>query len=209
MELEGNLSLERVHTRRWVSIVGIVIPVAAFVSLAVWFIRAYIVPPTITIPAPMLIADVPPAPVVAPVRDQPEAVQPQVATPAPPVPEPAIPAPARERTETAPLPTPAVPMFSALAVVPAASASAPPAYVNAAQDAPLAASPPVNRPPAAPEASAPIAGPIPLPRPRPRVRVAHSASVVPLPLPRPAESAPPAAEPAPALPAFDRHQRVE
>ena len=29
MELEGNLSLERAHTRRWVSIIAVIIPVAA------------------------------------------------------------------------------------------------------------------------------------------------------------------------------------
>ena len=40
MELEGNLLLERAHTRRWVSIIAVIIPVAAFVLGAAWFIRA-------------------------------------------------------------------------------------------------------------------------------------------------------------------------
>ena len=47
MELEGDLSLERAHTRRWVSIIAVIIPVAAIVLLAAWFIRVYIAPPTV------------------------------------------------------------------------------------------------------------------------------------------------------------------
>ena len=57
LELEGNLSLERAPTRRWVSIIAVVIPVAAFVLLAAWFIRAYLVPPTVAIPSPTMMAD--------------------------------------------------------------------------------------------------------------------------------------------------------
>ena len=47
MELEGNLSLERAHTRRWVSIIAVIIPVGAVVLLAAWFIRVYVAPPTV------------------------------------------------------------------------------------------------------------------------------------------------------------------
>ena len=67
-ELEGNLSIERAHTRRWVSIIAVVIPVAAFVLLAAWFIRAYIVPPTVAIHSPPMMADAPPPPPAVPKR---------------------------------------------------------------------------------------------------------------------------------------------
>ena len=50
MELEGDLQLERAHTRRWVAIIAVLIPVSAVVLLSAWFVRVYIVPPTVAIP---------------------------------------------------------------------------------------------------------------------------------------------------------------
>ena len=47
MELEGNLSLERPPTRRWVPFVAVIIPVGAIVLLAVWFVRVYVAPATV------------------------------------------------------------------------------------------------------------------------------------------------------------------
>ena len=62
MDLEGNLILERTPARRWVSIVAVVIPVVACVAGVTWFVRAFISPPTIAIPGPMMLATAPPPP---------------------------------------------------------------------------------------------------------------------------------------------------
>src|SRR4051812_37860306 len=92
MELEGNLSLERAHTRRWMSIVGVIIPVAAVVLLAAWFVRVYVAPLTVAIPNPMMMmADDLPAPGVS-ARTEIEAQQPPMA-----MAEPTTPLPAAER----------------------------------------------------------------------------------------------------------------
>ena len=90
LELEGDLSLERAHTRRWVSIIAVVIPVAAFVLLGVWFIRVYIAPPTVAIPSPMMWRTPPPPPVAVPKRAMVEAPPPPLpmAEPAADAPEP-------------------------------------------------------------------------------------------------------------------------
>ena len=92
-ELEGNLSIEHAHTRRWVSIIAVVIPVAAFVLLAAWFIRAYIVPPTVAIHSPPMMADAPPPPPAVPKRAMVEAPKPPLpvaASPPPTVPQQAM-----------------------------------------------------------------------------------------------------------------------
>ena len=60
LQLEGHLNSDRVATRRWVSIIAVVIPVGAFVLLAGLFIRAYVVPPTVGIPGPATVAEAPP-----------------------------------------------------------------------------------------------------------------------------------------------------
>jgi hypothetical protein len=89
-ELEGNLSIERAYTRRWVSIIAVVIPVTAFVLLAAWFIRAYIVPPTVAIHSPPMMADAPPPPPAVPKRAMVEAPKPPLpvaASPPPTVPQ--------------------------------------------------------------------------------------------------------------------------
>jgi hypothetical protein len=75
-EYRGSLDLERAHARRWVSIIAVVIPVAAFVLLGSWFIRAYVAPPTVDVPNPMMMATAPP-PAAPPVRAQIETPRPQ------------------------------------------------------------------------------------------------------------------------------------
>lgn len=188
MELEGNLSLERSHTRRWVQVVAVIIPVGAIVLLAAWFIRVYVAPATVLIPnPPMTVAQ----PVEAPfssLRAQTEAPQPPTV-----MAEPANP-PASEQT-AAPLP-----MFGTLALVPPALGGAAPAYADPAQDGSAAPSVMVTETEAI-EPAGPSEGPVPLPRAKPHGRVALVASAIPLPRPRPAEIAAPPED----IPAVDRH----
>jgi hypothetical protein len=75
-EYRGSLDLERAHARRWVSIIAVVIPVAAFVLLGSWFIRAYVAPPTVDVPNSMMMAAAPPT-AAPPVRVQTETIRPQ------------------------------------------------------------------------------------------------------------------------------------
>jgi hypothetical protein len=191
MELEGNLSLERAHTRRWVSVIGVIIPVAAIVLLAAWFVRVYVVPPTIVIPEPMIVADDPPAP-VAVVRREIEAPQPATA-----IAKPAAPPPSGDR----PAPASALPMFATLAIVPPTLNSTPRPFADPAQDIPRVTPSITVEQPAAQPSAEPIAGPIPLPRTKPHGSLALVTGAIPLPRPRPADSAPPLDD----LPAVDRH----
>src|ERR1051325_12196794 len=62
MDLEGNLVLERRPARRWVSILAVVIPVVACVVGVSWFVRAFISPPTISIPGSITLATTPTQP---------------------------------------------------------------------------------------------------------------------------------------------------
>ena len=185
MEFEGTLSIERPPGRRWVPIVGVVVPVVLFVLVAAWFIRAYVAPPMAAIPAPMVLAAVPvkaPAPTAAPAP-----------APANPAPTATSEAPAAE----VPAPATAVPVFASLAAAPPllSPATAPAAFADPARDAAM--------PNLVLEPSEPIAGPIPLPPTRPRITVAQVIGAVPLPRPRPAEASPTpqASEP----PRIDRH----
>lgn len=192
MELEGNLSLERARTRRWVSVIGVIIPVAAVVLLAAWFVRVYVAPPTVAIPNPMMMmADDPPAPAVS-ARAVTEAPQPPMA-----MTEPATPLPAAERR----VPASALPMFATLAVVPPTLSSAPQAFADPVQDISRATPSIMVEEPAALEPAEPIAGPVPLPRAKPHGPLALVTGAIPLPRPRPADSAPPLDD----LPAVDRH----
>jgi type IV secretory pathway VirB10-like protein len=75
-EYRGSLDLERAHARRWVSIIAVVIPVAAFVLLGSWFIRAYVAPPTVDVPNSMMTAAAPPT-AAPPLRVQTETIRPQ------------------------------------------------------------------------------------------------------------------------------------
>jgi hypothetical protein len=189
MEFEGNLVLERAHSRRWVSIIAVIIPVAAIVLLAAWFVRVYVAPATVLIPNPPMIVAEPPAPPSVSARAE-------IAAPQPP---PAM----AEVTPPAPASDPPVsklPMFATLAVVPPSLGSAPPAYADPGQDAAPATPSIMVDEPAALEAGEPIAGPVPLPRAKPHGPVALLSSAIPLPRPKPAEIAPPDD-----LPAVDRH----
>ena len=188
MELEGNLSLERSHTRRWVQVVAVIIPVAAIVLLAAWFIRVYVAPATVLIPNPPMTVAEPPEPPSSSLRVQIETPQPPMV-----MAEPANP-PASEQAASP------LPMFGTLAVVSPAVGGASPAYADPAQDA----SPEPSIRVAVPEAiepGGPIEGPVPLPRAKPHRRVALFASAIPLPRPRPAEIVAPPED----VPPVDRH----
>jgi hypothetical protein len=188
MELEGNLSLERSHTRRWVAIIAVIIPVTAIVLLATWFIRVYVAPKTVLIPnPPMIVAEPPETPAVS-TRVRTEAPQPPAV-----MAEPANPPPSEPTAS-------ALPMFATLAAVPPALGSATPAFADPAQDASPAPSIMVAET-AEIESGEPIAGPVPLPRAKPHGRVALLASAIPLPRPRPAEIAAPPED----FPAVERH----
>jgi hypothetical protein len=199
-EFEGR-SLDRSPARRWLSIIAVVIPVATFVLGAAWFIRAYIAPPTVAIPSPMMLAAAPPAspaPLSPPVRAQADAPRaPQVVALAEPVAPPPSREPARERAESAF----ALPMFATLTAAPPSLAT-PPAYADPAQDVPPAALPEPAAEPVADELAAePIAEPVPLPRAKPHIAAVLVANAVPLPRPRPAEIVAPESD----LPVVDRH----
>ncbi|HEY5963609.1 MAG TPA: hypothetical protein VIU42_06290 [Xanthobacteraceae bacterium] len=204
MELEGNLILERRPARRWVSVAAIIIPVVACLAGVTWFVRAFISPPTIAIPSPMILAAAPPVPSVQ--ADPPAAQAPTSAAPASPTSAPSPP-PSADAASSA------LPMFATLAAAPptfpsaapggAFAGGAPAAYADPARDAPL------SNMPAAADAmidAPPLAGPIPMPRPRPQQGLRATAALadaVPLPRTRPGEEA--AAPAQQTRPAFDRH----
>ena len=187
MELEGNLSLERPHTRRWVPIVAVILPVGAIVLLAAWFVRVYVAPATVLIPNPPMIVAEPAEPPSSSVRAQTEAPPPPTV-----MAEPANP-PASEQTAAA------LPMFATLALMPPAVGSAPPAYADPVQQGSPAPSIMAAETEAI-EPGEPIDGPVPLPRAKPHGRVALLAGAIPLPRPRPAEIAAPEY-----IPAVERH----
>ena len=194
LELEGNILLERTHPRRWVSIIAVVIPVAAFVLLAAWFIRAFVAPPTIAISSPMILVD---APAAAPVPAQSVAAK-QSRQPLQTVAE-SIPAASVKETPEPVTGVSALPMFATLTAAPPSLARTPVAYADPAQN-PAPAPIMVAEPAIEPEASEPLAGPVPLPRAKPHGPVALVTGAIPLPRSRPTEAAP-----APDLPAYDRH----
>jgi hypothetical protein len=189
LELDGNLSIERAHTRRWVSIIAVVIPVAAFVLLAAWFIRAFIVPPTVAIHNPTMMADAPPPPPAVPKRAMVEA-------PKPPLPV-AVAAAAETPVKETPAPAFALPMFATLSAAPPSLPSTSPAFADPAPDVAPITAPVLAAEPTELEPSEPIAGPVPLPRAK---RHAALRTAVPLPRPKPSDVAP-----EPDLPAIDRH----
>jgi hypothetical protein len=186
MQLEGNFQLERVHTRRWVSIIAVVIPVATVVLVATWFVRVYVAPATV------LIAN--PPPMVAELQPAAASVHAQIEAPEAAMAEPADP-PTSDRTGSV------LPMFATLALVPPALGGAPSAYADPRPDASAAPSVMAGETGDS-EPGQPIAGPVPLPRAKPHGRAARLASAVPLPRARPAEAGA-AVEDLP--PAIDRH----
>jgi len=207
MDLEGNLILDRRPARRWVSALAVVIPVVASVAGVTWFVRAFISPPTISIPSPMVLASTPSAPLPSPpmraelAAAKSESVWPTVVMP----PTPTGSSAAYPQSATA-----------SLAAAPQANSAFPPApqstrvaatsaFTDPARDNPAPAAAPGAEIPAMP-----IAGRIPLPRPRPPVTAVAAAAphAVPTPRARPAEEEAAAASPTPALsaePAYGRH----
>lgn len=189
MELEGSLILEQPPRRRWVSVVAVIVPVVVFVGAAAWFIRAFVAPPMVAVPAQRALAEAsPPA-------------QKEVAAPAPAAPQPAAAAKpaAADPAARNPDPTRTLPIFPSLAYLPRSLS------VDATSTAPGA---PQTAPAAASEAREPFAGPVPLPQPRPRVSVALAEVAVPLPRPRPPQASPAQANPqlpVSDIPAFRRH----
>lgn len=197
MELEGNILLERAPTRRWVSIIAVVIPAAAFAMLATWFIRVYIAPPTVAIPSPMMMASAAP---------QPPAPQQPIETRLPDPPPPTAAVSVAQVSITPPTAEP-VPPPTTLPMLDTLSAAPPAADLPRAEPAQEASSlkttgvaQSATAEDSAPEASEPIAGPVPLPRSKPRLSLARLTGPVPLPRPKPVEEAPP-----PDLPATDIH----
>jgi hypothetical protein len=215
-DLTGTFEVERSRPRRWVTIAALIGPVIAVVLSAAWFVRAFVAPPTVVVPTPMVLASAPPVANVAAVDTQNSAV-----------------AEARARladrmTETSgkSVYTPGLPMVASLATAPPAPpppvaeqiASAPPppsepeplvssTALAAETEPPTAPSAlvadPESPPPAEIEPAEPIQGPIPVPPRRPRVTVAHAvAGRVPLPRPRPVDAA---AKPEPDVQTFERH----
>jgi hypothetical protein len=203
MDLEGNLILDRKPAQRWVSALAVIVPVVACLAGVTWFVRAFISPPTIAIPGPMVLATAPAPPPVRPVREEP-----RVPEPAPPpaaAMQPAAPAPSAA-APTTPSYSFSLPMLATLAAAPpsttpaaaAARPGAPTAFADPMRDGPAVMSTVIEA------AAAPIAGPIPMPRPRPEVTAAVTGHAVPLPRSRPAEEE--AASPAlNAEPAYGRH----
>jgi hypothetical protein len=209
MQLEGTLLLERSPTRRWISIIAIVIPVVAVVILAAWFVRAFVLPPTITIASPMVTASAAPPParsealVAQPRQSTVRVVEPPAVRPADVIP--VVPDAPPETATSVPPATASGPMFAALAVAPPNFnnlTAAPPPADTSAPAAEAAGPPPEEAEIPLVEASEPIQGPVPLPRQRPpQVSVAMVTGSVPLPRPKPVteEAA------APERPTVDRH----
>jgi hypothetical protein len=206
MDLEGNLILDRRPARRWVSALAVVIPVVACVAGVTWFVRAFISPPTISIPGPLVLASTAPVPLPAPPsRAEPAAARAESVWPAvvaPPTPTSPYGSPYAQQATLGSATTtngafPPAPQSTRVAATTA--------FTDPARDNPApAATPSVEAP------AMPIAGRIPLPRPRPQVAVAAAAGphAVPTPRARPAEEEAPAASPNPALnaePAYGRH----
>jgi hypothetical protein len=204
LELQGNIVLDRAPTRRWVSIIAVVIPAAAFGMFASWFIRAYVAPPMVKIPSPMIVASAAPqmpvsaeSQIEAPMPDAPAPLPVVSQAPEPDVAQVSVMPPAAE--PAAPPPT-SLPMLQALSVeLPATS---PPPAEQAQEQPPMttgvAQATMIEAP--GPEAAEPIAGPVPLPRSKPRISLARIIGPVPLPRPKPAEDLPP-----PDLPEIDIH----
>jgi len=205
MDLEGNLILDRKPARRWVTAIAVMIPVVACVAGVTWFVRAFISPPTVAIPGPMMLAATPPAPPPAlPARSELPSPKPESAWPAVMVP------PASAASSYAP------PTAATVGAAPPAASPFPPPQPARMATAPSALGDPVPEipPPAAASAikapAMPIIGRIPMPRPRPPESVlAAMHAAVPTPHPRAAEEETAVAATANpflrAEPAYNRH----
>lgn len=162
---EGSLLLDGAPTRRWVSIIAVVIPVGAFVLLAALFIRTYVVPPTYGIPSPTTTAEAPPAPNAAPRRVAVETVRSDQAMSAP---------------------AANLPMLATLAVAPPSVATTAPTNSGPAQNVATVA-PALSAAPAPPAAVTASVAPMPPTMPAPTAAPAQVASIA-LPPPPVAET---------------------
>jgi hypothetical protein len=210
MDLEGNLILDRRPARRWVTAIAVMIPVVACVAGVTWFVRAFISPPTVAIPGPMLLsAAVPATPPALPARAEPPSPKPEPVWPAAMVPAaPAVSSAALSYSPPAPATVGAAPQAASPFPPPQPTrmAAAPSAFDPAPEIPPPAAAPAIEAP------TMPIIGRIPMPRPRPPESVlAAMHAALPTPRPRPAEeetAAASAATPTPILraePAYNLH----
>lgn len=176
MRWDGLVAVERPRTRRWISVLAVVVPVVAVAAVAGWFVRAYVAPPTVRIPGPMQLASAPAerpdlSRTVAATRRT-EAVETVAAAPrseAPAVAEAADPAETAPTRPSAPLP--ATPLFASLSLAPpmASLGRAPAAYADPGQAGTAGSmhEARAERPPAAPPRRRTSAVPLPRPRPQP------------------------------------------
>ena len=185
MNLEGILVTDRRPARSWVPIVAVVIPTIVFVTIAAWFIRAFVAPPMATIPNTITLAAAPPLQLL------PEPEQPNPRPAAEPATPPAV---------DAPTPVISLPMFASIGVAPP---RLPSPALSMAPTAPTEQSDnlrPARTADADMSETGTITGPVPLPRSKPRLALALVAGPVPLPRPRPLED-----NPAPQIIPVDRH----
>ena len=200
MDLEGNLVLERRPARRWVSILAVVIPVVACVVGVSWFVRAFISPPTISIPGSITLATTPTQPPPSRAERPPSNTDPVW---------PGVVLPSNAAPSNAAMyapPTATVPPGAFPPPAPPPQASPMPSTRSAFVDTRGSTSQAMEA------AAIPTAVRIPMPRPRPSETAIAAAiaavETVPLPRARPAEEAP---APAPsstnlqAEPQYDRH----
>jgi DNA polymerase-3 subunit gamma/tau len=185
MEIDGAINLDKVRPRRVVPVVAMILPMVVVIGGAAWFVRAYVAPPMVSIPAPSMLASWEPT--------QPPAQGNATAAPEPVAPEPVAPPPVASQPPSPPSSPPstwAVPMMASLAFVPPSFPASdrvdpPPAPAKPQAASPklpeLAISVPEQMPereldsrperPERPEVTA-VLGPgaifiVPLPRPRP------------------------------------------
>jgi hypothetical protein len=210
MDLEGNLILDRRPARRWVSAIAVMIPVVACVAGVTWFVRAFISPPTVAIPGPMMLsAAVPATPSALPARAEPPSPKPESVWPAAMMPSaPAVSSAALSYSPPAAATVGAAPPAGNPFPPPQPTrmAAAPSAFDPVPEIPPPAASPAIQAP------TMPIIGRVPMPRPRPpESALAAMHAALPTPRPRPTEEETAAASTATANPilraepAYDRH----
>jgi hypothetical protein len=169
MEIDGAINLDRLRIRRLVPIVAMIVPMVAVIGGAAWFVRAYVAPPMVSIPAPSTLAS----------WEPPQTTARQSIVVREPVAPPTADPPPADLTSSLP-PTLEVPMLASLAFVPPSFPSSdrvgqPPKAAEPQAASPklpqLAISVPEQEPDGTLEMTA-VLGPgsifiVPLPRPRP------------------------------------------
>jgi hypothetical protein len=116
MEIDGAINLDKVRPRRVVPVVAMILPMVVVIGGAAWFVRAYVAPPMVSIPAPSMLASWEPTqpPAQRDATVAPEPVAPPDAASLPP----SLPASLEPSPEPSPPATWAVPMMASLAFVP-------------------------------------------------------------------------------------------